>query len=345
LRFSGLRFFDVLDRRQLMRVLFIGGTGDISTSTSRLAVERGIDLVLLHRGETPADIPGAAHLQGDIHQPEQVRQALDGMHFDAVVNWVAYVPEDIERDIALFRGLTDQYVFISSASAYQKPAATPIITESTPLHNPFWRYSRNKAACEARLMAAYDAEDFPVTIVRPSHTYAKRIPGIMGGAYFMAERMLRGLPVIVHGDGTSLWTLTHSEDFAKGFVGLLGNPHALGHAVHITSDELLNWNQIHEIVGRALGVTPQIVHIPSDFIARVSPNLGPGLLGDKSWSVIFDNSKIKRLVPGYQATIPFHRGIDKVLAWFDEDETRKAVDPAAHAEADAILAAYAAATR
>lgn len=327
-----------------MRVLFIGGTGNISTAVSALAVERGIDLVLLNRGQGKAHIPGATHLQGDIHQPGQVRAALAGMRFDAVVNWVAYVPEDIERDIDLFRGMTDQYVFISSASAYQKPAVTPIITESTPLHNPFWRYSRNKAACEARLLSAYDAEDFPVTIVRPSHTYAHLIPAIMGGPYAVAERLLKGLPVIVHGDGTSLWTVTHAEDFAKGFIGLLANPHALGHAVHITSDELLNWNQIHEITAHALGVEPKIVHIPSDFIARVDPEVGPGLLGDKSWSVIFDNSKIKRLVPEYQATIPFHRGIEKVLAWFDEDESRKLVNPAAHEQMDKILRAYAAAT-
>ncbi len=328
-----------------MRVLFIGGTGDISTSVSKLAVERGIELVLLNRGQTKTDIPGVAHIQADIHQPEQVRQAINGMRFNSVVNWVAYVPEDIERDIELFRGVTNQYVFISSASAYQKPAVTPIITESTPLHNPFWRYSRNKAACEARLMVAFDAEEFPVTIVRPSHTYAQRIPAIMGGPYAMVERLLNGWPVLVHGDGTSLWTLTHSEDFAKGFVGLLANPHAIGHAVHITSDELLTWNQIHEIVAQALGVEPNIVHIPSDFIARVDPEVGPGLLGDKSWSVIFDNSKIKRLVPEYQATIPFHMGVQKVLAWFEEDERRKAVDPAAHEQMDAIIRAYEAATR
>ncbi|HYO87641.1 MAG TPA: SDR family oxidoreductase [Candidatus Limnocylindrales bacterium] len=328
-----------------MRVLFIGGTGDISTSASKLALERGIELFLLNRGKTQADLPGATWLQADIHDPEQVRQAIKGLHFDSVVNWVAYVPEDVERDIELFRGLTHQYVFISSASAYQKPPVSPVITESTPLHNPFWRYSRNKAVCEARLMAAYDAEVFPVTIVRPSHTYAKRIPAIMGGPYAMAERLLNGWPVLVHGDGTSLWTLTHSEDFAIGFVGLLGHPQSIGHAIHITSDELLTWNQIHETVAQALNVEPHIVHIPSDFIARVNPEVGPGLLGDKAHSVTFDNTKIKRLVPEYKAVIPFHQGIRKVLAWFDEDAQRKVVDPAAHEAVDAILRAYGAATR
>jgi nucleoside-diphosphate-sugar epimerase len=329
-----------------LRILFIGGNGTISAASSRLAVARGHDLTLLNRGTstTRPAIEGVRHLTGDASEASSVAAAIGDLEFDVVVNFRSFLPDQIRADVDLFRGRTGQYVYISSASAYQKPVARLPITESTPLSNPFWQYSRDKAASEDVLVAAMRDHGFPATIVRPSHTYDETsIP--LDGGWTIIDRMRRGAPTLVHGDGTSLWTLTHSEDFAKGFVGLLGNPHALGHAVHITSDELLNWNQIHEIVGRALGVTPQIVHIPSDFIARVSPNLGPGLLGDKSWSVIFDNSKIRRLVPGYQATIPFHRGIDKVLAWFDEDETRKAVDPAAHAEADAILAAYAAATR
>jgi nucleoside-diphosphate-sugar epimerase len=264
------------------------------------------------------------------------------MQFDVVVNWIAFVPEDVERDIELFRGKASQYVFISSASAYQKPPLSPIITESTPLHNPYLQYSRNKAACEGRLMAAYHTEGFPVTIVRPSHTYAHHVPSVIGGdqPYALAQRMLMGLPVVVHGDGSSLWTVTHSEDFAKGFIGLLTHPQAIGHAFHITSDELLNWNQIHQIIADGLHVEANIVHIPSDFIARINPGIGAGLLGDKTWSVIFDNAKIKRLVPDYKATIPFHQGIHKVLAWFDEDEQRKRVDPAVHEAMDSIIRAY-----
>ncbi len=324
-----------------MRVLFIGGTGDISTSVSRLAVQKGFDLFLLNRGQTKVDIPGVTLIKGDIHQPDKVSQALEGLQFDAVVNWVAFVPADIERDIALFRDKTRQYTFISSATVYQKPPVHSIITESTPLHNPYWQYASNKIACEERLLAAYRQEGFPVTVVRPSHTYAARIPSaIHGSPYTLADRLLKGLPVIVHGDGSSLWTLTHSEDFAKAFVGLLGNPASIGQSFHITSDEHLNWNQIHQTVAEALGVEANIIHIPSDFIARLDPGIGAGLIGDKTWSAIFDNSKIKMFVPGFQATIPFYAGIRRTLAWFDEDPGRKTVDPATHEKMDEIIRAY-----
>jgi nucleoside-diphosphate-sugar epimerase len=325
-----------------LRVLFIGGTGDISTAVSWLAVEKGIDLYLLNRGKTKVDILGATLIRGDIHQPDAVKQALEGKQFDVVVNWIAFVPGDVARDIELFRGKTRQYIFISSASAYHKPPPHPVVTESTLLHNPYLEYSRNKTACEDHLMAAYRREGFPVTIVRPSHTYSRHIPALIGGdyPYALAERLLNGWPVIVHGDGSSLWTVTHAEDFAKGFLGLLGNPQAIGQAVHITSDESLNWNQIHHIIADALGVKANIIHIPSDFIARVNPSIGAGLLGDKTWSVIFDNTKIKTLVPDFKATIPFYQGIRKVLAWFDADEQRKHVDTAVHDEMDSIIRAY-----
>ena len=327
-----------------MRVLFIGGTGNISTAVSRLALERGIDLYLLNRGKTDVTLPGATTIRGDIHEPEQVKAAIGGMQFDVVVNWIAFTPEDVEQDIMLFRERTKQYIFISSASAYQKPPSHAVVTESTPLHNPYWGYSRNKIACEKRLMVAYRREGFPVTIVRPSHTYGTHIPNIGGNhPYMLADRLLKGKPALVHGDGSSLWTMTHSADFAKGFVGLLGHPGAIGQAVHITSDELLNWNQIHEIIADALGVEAELVHVPSDVINRIDPDMGAGLLGDKTWSMIFDNSKIKRLVPEYQATIPFHLGIRRVLAWFDADEQRKAVDPAAHEPMDMIIEEYRAA--
>lgn len=325
-----------------MKVLFIGGTGNISTSVSRLAVERGIELHLLNRGRRTVDIPGAQALIGDIRQPDMVRQVLRDMRFDAVVDWIAYTADDVERDIELFRGRTGQYIFISSASAYQKPPTHYLITESTPLYNPYWEYSRNKIRCEERLQQAYQQEGFPMTIVRPSLTYDTVFPVAIGGwgCYTWADRLLKGKPIIVHGDGASLWVVTHAEDLAKGFVGLLGNPRAVGHAFHITTDEVLTWEQIYQTIAGALGVEARIVHIPSDWIAQVNPALGAGLLGDKAWSVVFDNDKIKAFVPGFQATIPFHQGIHKTLAWFDEDERRKRVDDAVNREMDDLLAAY-----
>ncbi len=325
-----------------MKVLFIGGTGNISTAVSRLAVERGIELYLLNRGKREIEIPGAQTLVADIHKPDEVAAALKEQQFDSVVNWIAFVPQDIERDIRLFRGQTGQYIFISSASAYQKPLSHPVIRESTPLHNPYWAYSRNKIACEERLMSAYREDNFPITIVRPSHTYDQIFPVAIGGgeSYMLADRLERGKRIIVHGDGTSLWTVTHSEDFAKGFVGLLGHPKAIGQSFHITSDEVLTWDQISQTLAAALGVEAHIVHIPSDIIARINPSIGAGLLGDKAWSVIFDNSKIKTLVPDYVATIPFYRGIRRTVAWFNEDPRRKWIDDTSNRETDEILAIY-----
>jgi nucleoside-diphosphate-sugar epimerase len=323
-----------------MKVLFIGGTGVISSACSRLAVARGIDLYLLNRGQTERPIPGDARiLRGDIRDRASVERALGDTTFDAVVNWVNFTPDHVEADIELFRGRTGQYIFISSASAYQKPLSSLPITESTPLHNPFWAYSRAKAACEERLMQAYREEKFPVTIVRPSHTYDRtKVPLL--GHYTGIDRMRKGKKIIVHGDGTSLWVLTHHEDFAKGFVGLLGNHHAIGHAFHITSDELLAWNQIYTILAHAAGVEPQIVHVPSGLIAAFDPELGAGLLGDKAHSVIFDNSKIKRLVPDFAATIPFSQGAREMVSWFDADPARRVVDEGENHLFDRIIAAY-----
>jgi nucleoside-diphosphate-sugar epimerase len=328
-----------------MKVLFIGGTGFISTSVSRLALAKGLDLYLLNRGVRKADLSGARSLTADIHQPEQVRAALRDLKFDAVVDWIAYTPEDIERDLAIFRGRTKQFIFISSASAYQKPPGHHVIRESTPLHNPYWDYSRNKIACEERLTRAWRDEGFPATIVRPSLTYGDaNFPIALGGwgCYTLADRLKKGRPIIVHGDGSSLWVVTHAEDFAKGFLGLLGNTQAVGEAFHITSDEVLTWNQIYETIAEALGVKANLVHIASDFIALASSSLTGTLLGDKTWSAIFDNRKIKEFVPGYQAVIPFREGIRRTLAWFDADKSRQRVDEAVNAELDRILAAYAA---
>ncbi len=326
-----------------MRILFIGGTGFISTAVSRLAIDKGFELYLLNRGLRSRDVPGSHALLADIHKLEDVRFALQGIEFDVVVDWIAYTPQDIERDLALFSGRIRQFVFISSASAYQKPPAHYIITESTPLYNPYWKYSQDKIACEERLMRACLDEGFPVTIVRPSLTYDHNFPIAIGGwgCYTLADRLIKGLPIIVHGDGSSLWVVTHAEDFGRGFLGLLGNEQALGQAFHITSDEVLTWDQIYMTIAEALGVKAKIVHISSDFIARVAPELAGSLLGDKSWSAVFDNSKIKHFVPGYQASIPFRDGIRRTLAWFAADEKRQWVDEAVNKEMDHILKVYA----
>jgi nucleoside-diphosphate-sugar epimerase len=325
-----------------MRVLFIGGTGNISAASSRMAVARGAELWLCTRGQRKLEIPGVRQLNVDANDTNALREALDGMHFDSVVNWIAFEPSQVERDIALFSGRTRQYVFISSASAYEKPPRSPFVLESTPLKNPYWQYSRNKIACEDALVRAYRERDFPATIVRPSLTYDTVLPIAIGGwgcATFL-DRLKSGRRIIVHGDGTSLWTVTHADDFAKGFTPLLGNHQAVGQSYHITSDESLCWNQIYETIADAVGVRANCVHVPSDFIASVDPDLGAGLLGDKSHSVIFDNAKIRRQVPDFRATIPFHEGIRRTIAWFEADPVRWLVRPEVHAAMDRVLVAW-----
>jgi nucleoside-diphosphate-sugar epimerase len=330
-----------------MKILFIGGTGNISSTLSKLAVERGHELYLLNRGKSrkhplPA---GVRVIEHDIHvggPPAELR----GARYDVVVNWIAFLPSDVERDLSWFAGGTEaattgQYIFISSASAYQKPPSHPMITESTPLVNPYWEYSRNKIACEEALLRAHRATGFPMTIVRPSHTYDTIVPvAVSKSDYTIIDRIRRGLPVIIHGEGTSLWTLTHADDFARAFLGLCGNPRAIGHAFHITSDEWLTWDQILRLVGRAAGAEPNLVHVPSEFIAKLDPDTGAGLLGDKSWCALFDNSKVKSFVPGWQAEIPFAEGIKRTVAWFDADKSRQAIDAAANKRVDEILAAW-----
>lgn len=327
-----------------MKILFIGGTGFISTAVSKLALAQGHELYLLNRGQRQIEIAGSHHLVADFHQIEDARAVLRGMKFDVVVDWIAYHVNDIERDLELFRDKTKQFIFISSASAYQKPPSHYLITESTPLYNPYWDYSQNKIACEERLMRAYREENFPITIVRPSLTYDWNFPIAIGGwgGYTFADRLKKNKPIIVHGDGTSLWTVTHSEDVGRGMLGLFGNTQAIGHPFHITSDEVLTWDQIYTIIAEAVGVKPNIVHISSDFISKVMPHMRGSLLGDKSYSAVFDNSKIKTFVPNYQAIIPFYVGIRRTLAWFDADEKRRWIDDNVNIEMDQILQAYAA---
>ena len=324
-----------------MKALFIGGTGNISSACVELALSRGIDVTLLNRGTSGRSVPnGAQILTADIRDPQSVRAAIGSRSFDVVAEFVSFTPEHIETDLELFRGRTRQYIFISSASAYQTSPAILPVTESTVLDNPYWEYSRNKAACEERLVRAYRGENFPITIVRPSHTYSAPYVPVEGG-WTTIDRMLRGEPVIVHGDGTSLWTLTHASDFAKGFVGLMGNAHAIGEAFHITSDEWLTWNQIHEILAAAAGVKPTLVHVPSDLIAAYDTAWGESLLGDKTHSFILDNSKVKRLVPDFICTTPFSRGAEEIIAWHMADPARQNVEPAFNALCDRILQAYA----
>ncbi len=305
-----------------MKVLFIGGTGIISEAVSREAVDEGIELYLLNRGLRSGFIPeGAKCIKGDIRDIGNISEALKGYKFDAVVDWVAFTPEHARNDISLFKDRVGQYIFISSASAYQKPLEDYLINESTPLANPYWQYSRDKIACEEVLMGEYRSNGFPVTIVRPSLTYGvTMIPAALNSwqqPWSIVDRMHRGKKIIVHGDGTSLWTITHNTDFAKGFMGLLGNARAIGHAFHITSDEVLTWNRIYESIGEAAGVRPDIIHIPSDFIAAVSPDQKGSLLGDKAVSAVFDNSKIKRFVHGFSAAVPFSEGVKKSVEWFE----------------------------
>jgi nucleoside-diphosphate-sugar epimerase len=330
-----------------MKVLFIGGTGLISSACTEMALERGIELLILNRSKSGKyPLPEGAHLLvGDVHGSEaDLAKGLAGQDFDAVVDWIAFTPQDIERDLRLFGARTSQFVFISSASAYQKPPNHYLITEETPLENPFWQYSRDKIACEQMLMRAYREKGFPVTIVRPSLTYGlSQIPLCVGSwqhPYTVIDRIKRGRKIIVPGDGTSLWVLTWNGDFAKGFLGLLGNPQAIGEAYHITSDEVLTWNEIYHEVGRALGVEPEIVHVPSDLIAAYDPEALGSLTGDKVNSSVFDNSKIKKLVPDFNCTVHWAKGVRRAIAWHEADPARQSIDQPLNETWDRILLEY-----
>ena len=325
-----------------MKVLFIGGTGNISRSSSELVLKNGHQLFLLHRGTGTVLPAGAKSLKADINDLDTVKSLLNGHHFDVVVNWIAFEAKDIERDFNLFKDCADQYVFISSASCYQKPLSHPVITESTPLANPFWDYSRNKIACEDTLMDLYRNQGFPITIVRPSLTYDTVIPVPIGGwtEYTIVDRIKRGKPIIVHGDGTSLWTITHAKDFAIGFVGLLGHQQAIGQSFHITSDEILTWDQIYDAVALAAGREALKIHISSDYLGTFDEQLKGSLVGDKAVSTIFDNSKIKMFVPEFKATIRFKEGIRDTVKWFEEAPERMLIDQNTNKFMDDIIESY-----
>lgn len=304
-----------------MKILMIGGTGTISTAITQQLSETEHELYLLNRGSKPVGIPAnVVTIVADINDEEDVRKKLEGMYFDAVCEFIGFVPEQLERDYRLFKDKTKQYIYISSASAYHKPVKDYRISEATSLANPYWEYSRNKIACEEYLMKLYREEGFPVTIVRPSHTYGLRsVPvGVHGnnGSWQVLKRMLDGKPVIIHGDGTSLWTLTFNEDFAKGFIGLLGNPHAIGEAFQITSDESVTWTQIYKIIADCLGVEMKPYYVSSEFLAAVSNyDFTGSLIGDKANTVVFDNSKLKKAVPGFVATIRTEQGLRKTIEY------------------------------
>lgn len=318
-------------------VLFIGGTGIISSAASELAARRGMEVTMLNRGRSrrePAD--GVEVLTADASDADAIDAALAGREFDVVVDMIAFTPEQVQRDIDRFEGRAGQYVFISSASAYQKPVAHLPITESTPLRNPFWQYSRDKIACEDLLTAAYRDRGFPVTVLRPSHTYDKwTIPAF--GGWTAIDRIRRGEEIVVHGDGTSLWTLTHASDFAVGFVGLLGNPLAYGDTFQITSDFVYTWNEIYGMLGRAAGAEPRIRYATSAAIEAEAPQRAGQLTGDMAHSVVFDNSKIRRLVPDFAPTIGLHTAAREIIEWHDTHPELRRVDPAMDALFDRLL--------
>ena len=318
-----------------MKILMIGGTGTISSAITRQLSAEGHDLWLLNRGNRKNEVPTSVRqVIVDIDNTEEVLRQIDGELFDAVCEFIGFLPSQVERDIHLFKGRTRQYVYISSASAYNKPAASHVIVEGTALANPYWEYSRNKIACEDLLMKAYREEGFPVTIVRPSHTYCERaVPvSVHGpkGSWPVLKRMIDGKPVIVHGDGSSLWTLTWNEDFARGFIGLLGNPNAIGEPFQIMSDESLTWNQIYQCVANALGVDFKPYHVASDFLSAVAPepyDFTGNLLGDKAVTVVFDCAKLKRAVPGFQATVRFDEGVRRCVAYLKAHPELQVEDP------------------
>lgn len=324
-----------------MRVLFVGGTGNLSLECTLRAIYKGMEVFHLNRGNRPERVPaGVVSLNVDARDEAAVARAVAGLRFDAVVDFIAFQPAHVEADLRLFGAMTGQYVFISTASAYRKPPVSHVITESTPLGNPYWKYSRDKIACEEVLAASRGGP--AITVVRPSHTYGLGwIPSsFSSGDFTVARRMLDGKEVVVQGDGQSLWTLTHSKDFAVGLVGLLGNPAAFGETVQVMGDAVYTWDAIHKAIALALGVEPRIVHVPSDFIAHVDPEMGGHFLGDKTWSATFDCSKLRRLVPEFRTTVSLHEGLRESVDWYRADPSRERVNPAVNATIEKILEAW-----
>lgn len=326
-----------------MKVLFLGGTGNISTACVEEAVARGHEVSVLTRGRRPLHLPEGVQAQvGDRDDEAGLSRIAAETHYDAVVDFLAFRPEQVAAAVRAFgHGRAGQYVFISSASVYQKPMASYLVTEQTPLANPFWEYARNKIACEELVREAHAQGRVAATIVRPSYTYGPTwIPSGFGGQdYTVVDRMRRGLPIVCHGDGTALWVMTAASDLAVGLVGLLGLRPALGEAFHITSDEVLTWDGVYRTIGRAAGCEPVIVHVPSDVIAHLAPERGGSLLGDKAWSAVFDNAKIKRFVPAFRTRVSFAEGMARSVAWYDADGARRTVNAEMNRLIDRVVAA------
>ena len=320
-------------------ILYLGGTGTISAACVRRSVERGYDVTVINRGSARRDLPDAVTaLSADVRDPAAMKEVLGGREFDAVADFLSFSPADVATALEVFEGRTGQYVFISSASAYQKPPAQLPVTERTPLENPFWQYSRDKIACEELVRAASADRDLPFTIVRPSHTYDEQMIPTLGRWNDIA-RMREGRPVVVHGDGTSLWTITHADDFAVAFTGLVGQPGAIGEDFTITGSHAPTWNQIYRWLADAAGVAePDLVHVASDTIAAFAPDLGPTLIGDKAHSVVFDNAKVQALVPEFATTIPFDEGARRILSYYDAHPEAQRVDTALDAQFDRMIA-------
>ncbi|MEJ6949784.1 SDR family oxidoreductase [Natronospora cellulosivora (SeqCode)] len=328
-----------------MKVLFIGGTGIISQAVSKLLVEENIELYLFNRGNNSDLIPdGARLIKGNIRNKELSYDILKDYQFDVVVNWIAFNTEHIKTDIELFKDKIRQYIFISSASAYQKPLNNYLITESTPLCNPYWDYSQDKIACEELLLQEYRSNGFPVSIVRPSYTYGNTmIPAALNSwdyPWSLIDRMRKGKKIIVHGDGSSLWTMTHNSDFARGFIGLISNDKAIGHAFHITSDEVLTWDHIYQTIARAAGVEANLIHMASDYIISHYPEKKGSLLGDKAVSAVFDNSKIKSFVPDFKARVSFAEGIKRTINYFESNPEMCKIDSDWNKKMDMMIEAY-----
>jgi nucleoside-diphosphate-sugar epimerase len=327
-----------------MNVLFIGGSGQISTAVSRLAVKKGINLTVLNRGNKNSVLPNEiTQLTGDIYNVDQMKELLKGKSYDCVVQWIAFNTDHVKRDYELFNKITKQYIFISSASAYQKPVVDYPITENTPLENPYWQYSRDKIACEDYLNSVH-SDEFNVTIVRPSHTYddfkLMTIIKTWGGEYGHIDRLLKGKKIIIPGDGTSLWTITHNTDFADAFVELLGNEKAYGESYHITSDKVYTWDRLNEIIADALNVKADVVHIPTDFILKYLPHMEGDLVGDKMWSAIFDNSKIKTIAPNYSPKVRYEDIAKGAVKYFLENKEMQNIDTDFEQVYDKIIADF-----
>ncbi len=325
-----------------MKLLFLGGTGNISSACVELAVERGHDVTILNRGRTPSRLRAPVQVvTGERDDSGLLRRLAETTRFDSVVDFLAYRPEQVETAIDALAGRTGQYVFIGTAAAYEKPVVHYVVTETTPLRNPFWEYARLKIACEERLRRAHEHSGFPVTVVRPSYTYGPAwIPSGFGGQdYTVVDRLRRGQPIVCHGDGTSLWVMTAASDFAVGLVGLLGNPPAVGEAFHITSDEVLTWEAIYGVIARAAGAELKMVHVPSELIASLYPERGGSLLGDKAWSVVFDNRKIRRFVAEFRPRTTFAEGMARSIAWFDADPARRTANEETNRRIDRVIAA------